>query len=422
MTDAEVAVVGAGITGLAVAHYLAEREVDTVVFEAGDEAGGVMRSKRVDGRVLDLGPQRTRMSPRVEALVDDLDLRDSLLSAPEDLPLYVYIDGELRLAPTSALDAARTSLLSWRAKLRVLAEPTKNLSDVDYETAEEFMRHRFGGEAYEKLLGPLYGGIYASDPGKMPFDRSVGRLLEERGVDGSVLLWAAKKVLAGVDPPPAVSFEDGMGKLPRALARRHDVRLDSPADAVREAGDGGWKVEAGEKEASVDEVVVATPADAAAEVVSEVSPESSEALSNLTYNELAVVHVDCDTDVYGFGFQTAFDEDLDLLGATFQGPTFGRDDLYACYLGGGRRSEVMESDDEELGRLAADELERVVEGDAEPLHVHRVEMPAYDRSWRHLDDVDLPDDVHLVGSYVSRPGVPGRLREAEAVAEEIATR
>ena len=90
-----ICIVGAGLTGLALAHELAKRGVEHVVLEAADRPGGVIRSARVDGRVLDFGPQRLRMVGAMEALVSELGLEDELIYAPRSLPLYMYADGEV---------------------------------------------------------------------------------------------------------------------------------------------------------------------------------------------------------------------------------------------------------------------------------------------------------------------------------------
>ena len=58
-----VAIVGAGITGLAAAHRLLElaREhslaIEVVVLEAGKRAGGVIATERRDGFLLEGGPE-----------------------------------------------------------------------------------------------------------------------------------------------------------------------------------------------------------------------------------------------------------------------------------------------------------------------------------------------------------------------------
>src|SRR5437764_985553 len=58
-----VAVIGAGITGLAAAHRVLELarerslEIEVVVLEAGDRAGGVIATERRDGFLLEGGPE-----------------------------------------------------------------------------------------------------------------------------------------------------------------------------------------------------------------------------------------------------------------------------------------------------------------------------------------------------------------------------
>ena len=108
-----VGVVGGGITGLAIHHYLREAGVESVVFEASDEPGGVIRSRRVEGRVLDFGPQRTRLTPAIAELVSSLDL-DAELREAADVSLYVYHHGKLRTVPQTPREAVTTHLLSWR--------------------------------------------------------------------------------------------------------------------------------------------------------------------------------------------------------------------------------------------------------------------------------------------------------------------
>src|SRR5688500_10206183 len=52
-----IAVVGGGIAGLAAAHRIGELERDTelVLYEAADRLGGVLRTERADGALLEYG-------------------------------------------------------------------------------------------------------------------------------------------------------------------------------------------------------------------------------------------------------------------------------------------------------------------------------------------------------------------------------
>ena len=88
-----VGVVGAGISGLTLVDALVDRGVDVVAVESRAEAGGIVRSQRMDGRVVELGPQRLRLTPSIESLVDDLGLREGLRIGDDDQPLYIYQGG-----------------------------------------------------------------------------------------------------------------------------------------------------------------------------------------------------------------------------------------------------------------------------------------------------------------------------------------
>ncbi len=425
MSERRVAVVGGGITGLALAHYLDGYDVEYTLFESDERPGGVMQSREVDGKVVDLGPQRTRLSPMVENLVGDVGLESSVSTASDDLPLHIYHDGELRLAPTSLKDGLRTNLLSWRTKIRMTVEPWKSLTGEEPETAEEFIRHRFGDEAYQRFLGPLYGGIYASDPGDMSYEHSVKQMVETRGIDGSVLTWAAKKSITrklhSHETPPPCSFDGGMGALPEAVAEEHGENVYLGESVENLTGDGrGFTVETQERSEEFDFVVLSTPADAAGRLLEEIDEKTANALDNLRYNDLVSVHLNCSEVPESLGFQTSFDEELDTLGATFVGSMFDRGGQVTSYLGGGRNPDAVLRDDEELMATGESDIEEVVGGSAEAFHVNRVRMPSYDGSWTDLSKVDPPEGIYLTGNYLSRAGVPGRLREASSTAEALA--
>jgi oxygen-dependent protoporphyrinogen oxidase len=435
-----IGVVGAGITGLALTHHLGERGADAVAFEADAEPGGVVRSERVDGRVLERGPQRVRLTDEVRALVDALGLGDDLLVANDDLPLWVYADGRLREVPRSLSTFVATDLLSWQGKLRLLAEPFTRAGRPD-ETAAELFARKFGREAYENLVGPLFGGIYASDPARMPAKYALDGLLRLERREGSFLKPALRRVLGSRETPPPVSFRDGLQALPEALydANADHVRLSEPVRRVREDGRGfALLTESGETR--VDEVVLTTPADVTGRVLADLAPTSADRLARLSYNPLALVYLDARPGRDGMGYQVRRDEPLETLGVSWNASLFGRDGgpasdasgtssrptgrdgVHTAFLGGMDRPRILDKPDDALGRIAADEFQQITGAHADVVGVHRLDrgFPAYDGSWAALDEVDLPDGIRLATNYTGRMGVPSRIREAKRLAGELA--
>lgn len=423
--DIRVAVVGGGITGLALLHALRGRGIDAFLFEASDRTGGVIRSLRLEGKILEAGPQRTRLVPSVAELVEELALSDRLVAAPTGLPLYVLRDGRLRLVPFSPGAAFRTDLLSWKGKLRLLLEPFTRAARSG-ETVADFFVRTLGREAYLHLAGPLYAGLYASDPREMDVERSLGPALRRLGVSGSLVAAGLRWLVAGREPPPACSFGEGLGELPAALHRAHGdrVRLGAPVRGLRRDG-SRWRVETDAGGVAAERVVLTVPADAAASILRRASPAAARRLARLRYNPLAVVHLGSDCGLHGMGHQVSLAEGTATLGVTWNSGLFGggdpaREGVYTAYLGGARRRGLVEEPDDRLGRIAAREFRDATGCPARVLRVDRTRMPAWDRSWEALDALRLPAGVRVCASYESRPGIPGRLEEADAVAGRLA--
>jgi oxygen-dependent protoporphyrinogen oxidase len=168
-------------------------------------------------------------------------------------------------------------------------------------------------------------------------------------------------------------------------------------------------------------VVLTTPAGAAAHLLADVEPAAATALGALTYNPLAVVHLDAETELRGLGFQVSFTEhDLSLRGVTYNASLFGRRNVYTAYLGGSRSPGVVDLPDDALGARAVGEFRRCTGYDARVLSVTRTRMPAWDVSWREIQGLCVPDGMYFAGNWWSRPGLPGRLTEAARVAERLA--
>ena len=421
-----IVIVGGGISGLALGRELAKRGADFVILEGSDRVGGVIKSRVVDGHPLDWGPQRYRLTRAMSELVDEIGLRDQLITAPPGLDLFVYRGGRLRKVPFSAGGFFSSDIVSPAAKARLAFEPFTAGADPSESVADYFTR-KVGREVYETLVGPLYGGLYGSDPADMVVGLSLGHVLQEFGVGRSLVM---KLLQAGgkIRTPPACSFKNGTETLPRALAESLGARVRTGA-AVRaiQARGAGWSVEtstgtsdtAGETiEASA--VVLAVPASAAAALLQPLAEDAARRLSSLRYNPLGVVHLHAETKLTGMGFQVSFAEPLALRGVTFNDSLFGHAHVYTAYLGGGRHPEVVKLADDALGRLAVEEFRTCTGYDSRPVAIERERMPAWDRTWSALEGLKLPPGLHVTSNWESRPGIPERFARARALAGELA--
>ncbi|MFW6085415.1 MAG: protoporphyrinogen oxidase [Gemmatimonadota bacterium] len=424
-----VAVVGAGISGLLVAHGLQGAGVPCTLFEASDRVGGVIRSGRVDGRVAEWGPQRLRLTADLRALVEELDIVDELLLAPGDLPLYIVRDGRMHEVPRSLSALVRGDLLSPLGRLRVLFEPLTAPVDPE-ETVAGALRRKFGDEAYRVLLGPLIGGLYASDPANMRARDSLHGFIERLGAPRSLLL-RALAVASGRRVPPACSFREGLGTLPNALARAlgPTLRRRHTVSQLSADGTGRWRLSfsgpvatdgARGREGPFSAVVLAVPAGRAAGLLEHAAPGAARRLGRLRYNRLALVHLACaDRLPAGFGYQVALGEPLETRGVTFNESLFGREGLATAFLGGAANPRLPGWPDERVAAVAETEFERVIGRGATSIEISRPEIPAYDLSWEALDDLRMPEGVHLCAGYIGRAGVVGRMARARRLVRKL---
>ncbi|HSG09630.1 MAG TPA: protoporphyrinogen oxidase [Longimicrobiales bacterium] len=414
-----IAVVGGGITGLTLGWELARRDADFVVLEASGRPGGVIRSAEVEGRILDWGPQRARLTQGVSRLVREVGLESQVVEAPSGLDLFVFRDGRLRKVPFSAVDFLTSDIVSPTAKLRLALEPLAAGADPEESVAAYFTR-KVGRELYETLIAPLYGGLYGSDPADMRVGLSLIHVLREFGVKRSLLLPLLRKG-GKIAPPPACTFRDGMAALPRAVAAALGgrLRLETPVRGLQPHG-SGWRLELEDGSVDAQAVVLSVPAPVASRLLAGVATEASRAIGSLRYNPLAVIHLDAETELRGLGFQVAFTEPhMQLRGVTYNDSLFGRRDLYTAYLGGARHPEVAGAGDEELAARAVEEFRLCTGYEARPLAVEHERMPAWDVSWGALEGLTLPEGLHLAANWWSRPGLPGRLADAGRVAARL---
>src|SRR5438105_949416 len=122
-----VVVVGAGVSGLAVAYRLQQRapDVAVTVLEQGGRPGGKVWTERARGFQVETGPNGfLDTKPSTTALCRDLGLAARLTAASEAAGKnrYLLLGDRLRPLPGSVGAFLRSDLLSWRGKVSFLLE------------------------------------------------------------------------------------------------------------------------------------------------------------------------------------------------------------------------------------------------------------------------------------------------------------
>jgi oxygen-dependent protoporphyrinogen oxidase len=449
MATVDVAIVGGGIAGLAAAYELRKRGVSVQVLEAGSRPGGVITTERVDGWVIDGGPDSMLVQkPAAVALCRELGLADRLISTLTPRTAYVLRDGQFHpLAEGSFLGfplrfraLARSSLFTLAGKLRLASELLipGHRGDED-ESIGAFVRRRFGEEAVDYLAEPLLAGIHAGDVEELSMRALFPRLLEAERQSGSVL--RAFRALH-VTPSPQgafVSLPGGTGDLVDALVATMPgvIRTHARVTELRRAEALILETSAGRVEARA--VVLAAPAYVAGSLLRafnttlaascDAVPYASTATVVFGYRREQVAH-----PMQGTGFVVPRVERSPLLAGTWvtsKWPGRAPDGhvLLRAFLGGGRDPQRLEDSDEELIETASAELTALlgISGDPVITRLFRWTRQSPQYEVGHLQRVAAIDDhlaslpgVFVTGSGFRAIGIPDCIADARATASRAA--
>jgi len=450
-----IAVVGGGISGLSLAHALKARGREVVVLEAQERAGGLIRSERADGFLLEWGPNSLLdREPALRTFVDALGLSERLVPAhPSVKRRFLYTRGALRALPGSPPAFLKSDVLPLGAKLRVLGEVFSSRAPPGAdESLARFGRRHLGRRATETLVDAAQTGIYAGDPEKQSVAAVFPQLVRmEREHRSLVLALVRGERQRRKSPPPpssltgaVMSFEGGLGTLVKALAEALGPAVQCGVSLEGLSREGaGFRLSLsrgkGAETLLCNEVVLSTPAYVSAQVVRPLDAALADELAGIRYAPIAVVHLgyaraDAEAVPDGFGYLIPEAEGQTLLGCIFASRAFpfrAPDDgvLLSCMVGGARHPERVDLSEEALVALAREALERHLGLTVPPRHARAIRwprgIPQYELG--HLERLERIDarlaalpGLYLTGNAYRGVGVNDCLRNALALAERMA--
>ncbi len=459
-----IAIIGGGISGLSAAFHLektraAGTPLEYTLFESGSRLGGSMYSERVEGCLVEAGPDSfLTEKPWAAALCKELGIADQLIGS-NDAQRKTYIvvhgklvampDGLMFMVPTKIVPTALSSLFSWETKLRMAQEllhPPRPMKGD--ETVGELVERHFGSEVVDRLADPLLSGVYGGDANKLSARAVLPRFVEMEEKYGSLsrAMLAAHKKMAAVTknqlPRPLFSsLKDGMQQMVDAILARLDpgsVRLRSRVRGIYRPN-GRWRlaIEMGDDE-YYDAVIIATPANVAGPLLEAVDADLANDLHGITYSSSVTVTMGYYMDQLhrlppGFGFLVPRSEGARMLACTFVHNKFPhrapqKKGLLRCFLGGARDEAVLSLTDDQILDTVQSELLRFLKLSARPIFTRvyrwRGAMAQYEsghiarvaRIEKRVSDIA---GLAIAGNAYHGIGVPDCIRSGQQAAETI---
>jgi oxygen-dependent protoporphyrinogen oxidase len=456
MTD--VAIIGGGITGLALTQRLRSRGKAVILLEAETRLGGNIETMRRDGFITETGPNSfLDKEPTTRELAASVGVEHLIRSAdPAAKARYLYTRGRLRALPASPPAFLKSDILPLSARLRVMAELFSGRASkgVD-ESLASFGRRHLGATATTVLLDAVQTGIYAGDMGSLSVGATFPQLLKLERDHRSLILGAIRTQRAQRKALPAgtegaeklrgalCTFEGGLGTLIDALGRAIGpaAHIGAKVEGLARA-EGGWRISVRENgrqaELMASHVVVATPAYVTAGLLRPLDERLSALVESIAYAPIAVVHLGFEKGSTpapdGFGFLVPGQEKRRLLGAIHASTVFpfraeGGRVLYTCMVGGARRPDLVNLSEEQLVALAREELKDLAGVAASPSFTQAIRwmrgIPQYNVG--HLERVTAIDEavarlpgLHLAGNAYKGVGINDCIRNAFALGDALA--
>lgn len=422
-------VIGAGISGLALARGLSDRGYGVKLLEHSERVGGNVRTLQREGFLVDAGPNALQVNePAMMEALERTGLKDpALVANSKAAKRYIVRGGRLRAVPASPLSAVSSPLFSMRGKAGLLLEPFMRKGQSEDESLGDFVRRRLNQEFLDYAINPMVGGIYAGDPEVLSVRYGFPKVYALERNHGSLIRGALARLRERRRAGTAfrttlLSWPDGMETMARELAVSLDVELRAEVQQVEKSDrhwQVTWKSPGGEQTACAERLVLAVPAHALAGLpLPDNLAEALRPLREIAYPPLALVALGFAREAVrhpldGFGMLVPQKERLNILGTLFSSTLFaGRAPeghvLLTSFVGGARQPRLARLKPPELCKLVESDLNRLLDLEGKPVFSETVlwerSIPQYTVGYgkflKRIREVEATiPGLYLLGNY-----------------------
>ncbi|PKL83729.1 MAG: protoporphyrinogen oxidase [Ignavibacteriae bacterium HGW-Ignavibacteriae-3] len=392
----QITILGAGISGLAAAHWLRKDGFEIRILEEKSRPGGAMETINKDGFLVDFGPNSgLETTPLIRKIVDEVGLSDQMIYASDiSNKRFILRNNHLHALPTTVSVFLKTKLFSLKGKLRLFGEPFVGRSaDGYYQSIAHFVQRRLGKEFLDYAIDPFVSGVFAGDPHKLSVKSAFPKLYRLEEIYGGLvkgMIRGARERKRSLEESKQsakmFSFINGMQSFPEAIANSlsnsiiYDCRV-LKTELNTESKNGKWKISyekhGTRQEVETDFVISTLPAYTASQIFGSLSTDLVKHLDDIYYPPVMVLFLgfnkkDIGTPLDGFGFLIPSKEKKKFLGAIWSSTIFPNrceDDkaAFTLFVGGARSPQLFETDIDIIIDNAVKEFKETMKITADPL-------------------------------------------------------
>ena len=449
----QIVIIGAGLTGLTLAFYLKKQGKEVLIVEKSGKTGGVIQTAKSDEFVYEKGPNTGVVgNPEVAELFEDLNGLCTLEQAdPSAKRRLIWKKGKWRAIPSGLFSAVTTPLFTLGDKFRILGEPFRKKGTNPDENLADFVKRRLGVSFLNYAVDPFISGVYAGDANYLVPRYALPKLYALEQNYGSFIKGTMQKAKERKNNPrlqkatrEVFSAKGGLKNLVSALTEKvgSENMLLNAKNTVVAKTDNGFEISSelnGENIIIQAEKVITTAGGyELGNLLPFLSTEEKAPFEELKYASVvqAIVgyHNWKGIDLKAFGGLVPTIEQRNILGALFTSSFFsGRAPkngaLISVFLGGTKRPDIYEMDDEELEDVIAREFRQmmgvpVFRPDLFEIFRYKYAIPQYGlSSGKRLETISLIQQKYpgldLAGNIRDGIGMADRIKQARTIAEEL---
>jgi protoporphyrinogen/coproporphyrinogen III oxidase len=449
----QVVILGAGITGLTIGFYLQRANIDFAIVERSPVAGGVIQTHRREGFTYETGPNTGIIAhPEVAELFELLAPACELeLADPKAENRWILKKGKWTPLPSGMISGIKTPLFSMKDKLRLLSEPLRKRGENPMETISELVKRRMGKSFLDYAVDPFISGIYAGNPDLLVTKYALPKLYNLEQQYGSFIIGGVKKAREPKSDRDkkatrkVFSAKGGFKNLIAALQKAvPDDKIFFNADnvSVSKAGNnfitrildsGRQKIEL-----TSEQLVTTTSGGNLKQLFDFIESGFFEPILSLEYARVVQVIMAFKKwkgpELNAFGGLIPSKEQRNVLGVLFPSSIFkGRAPaegaLLSVFLGGIKKPEIYNLDDEKILELVNNEMDNLLQtskSEAAFIEIHRYlqAIPQYGKtSPERLDRIAEIEKLHpgltLAGNIRDGIGIADRIKQATEIAGKL---
>lgn len=439
-----IAIIGAGLTGLTTAFYLKKHGFDVTIYEKENRCGGVINTHHEHGFVYESGPNTGVLgNPEIAELFEDLKINDLLEIADNKAKKRMIWKGKKWNAlPSGPISAITTPLFTFSDKINVLLEPFRKKGDNPHESLSDMVTRRLGKSFLNYAIDPFIGGIYAGDPAKLIPKYALPKLYQLEQNYGSFIKGAiAKKKEIKTDrdkkaTKDVFSVKGGLGNLVKELVMAiglENIFINTNSIKI-EKEDNSYIV----NDDVYDYLITTCPAIALPDLLAFADKKEIETLTNVNYAPTAQVIMgyskwDGD-DVMAFGGLVPSIEKRNVLGILYTSSFFKNRApkggvLLSTFLGGTRNKQLLDLSEEEIIDIAQKEIDLMLHPkNNKPTFTrvfkHTYAIPQYELSSKERFEMiskmeEKYQGLIIGGNIANGIGMADRVKQAKGISDRI---